>query len=201
MSAFSTYNVKKIILIRHGEAENNIQKKFNTKDTTIYPLTEKGCEQAQSLGFNELNLNELDTILIVSSPFRRCRETAEIIASNLTVQPNAMLEDENFGEARMLDQCGNPFVFQFVADMDQIHKETPDARIGLAGNIESGNDLLLRTTLALENACKLAFTTGKNTVIMVGHWHGVRVGNNILAGLPMYEQLNVPNCGAVFFYF
>ena len=61
-------------LVRHGESENNIKKIYNTnpEEKDLYPLTPKGRDQADSIK------ESFD--IVVSSPFARARETAEIIA-------------------------------------------------------------------------------------------------------------------------
>jgi len=72
---------KRIILVRHGESQGN-------KDSTLYStvpdhaigLTEKGQEQALHCG-QELKklIGKNETIVCFVSPFRRSRETCDLI--------------------------------------------------------------------------------------------------------------------------
>jgi isoleucyl-tRNA synthetase/phosphohistidine phosphatase SixA/N-acetylglutamate synthase-like GNAT family acetyltransferase len=69
----------KFWIIRHGESENNVQEIYNCSlaETQKFGLTEAGKKQVEKNSDSTLT-EPID--LVIASPFRRCRETAEIIA-------------------------------------------------------------------------------------------------------------------------
>lgn len=73
---------KRIILIRHGESEANVDKYLfgRVPDYTI-ELTEKGCEQAKEAGKRLKELVKDESIYFYISPFWRARSTFEWVAS------------------------------------------------------------------------------------------------------------------------
>ncbi len=83
--------MKRIYLVRHGLSEGNIS---NIHQFSHTPLSDKGRSQAAFLAnrFKNITLDQ-----IVSSPFERARETAEIINTTLA-KPISF--DENLGEYR-----------------------------------------------------------------------------------------------------
>lgn len=84
-------------LVRHGEAENNVRGVLNSlPEHETYALTERGREQAaRAAEF----LAAAGAEAIFSSPIRRARETAEIIAeaSGLGVGFDERLCEAEFG--------------------------------------------------------------------------------------------------------
>ncbi|WP_449462137.1 histidine phosphatase family protein [Tardisphaera miroshnichenkoae] len=65
-------------LVRHGEAQNNVESLFPDDDESTYHLTEAGRAQATAAG--EL-LKRMKPTLVVTSPVIRARETAELISA------------------------------------------------------------------------------------------------------------------------
>lgn len=88
-----------IILVRHGEAENNVGEL--TGGWTDTPLTERGLRQASAIA--ERLRGELtgQACRIVSSDLRRAKQTAEVIGSVLGVEPipEPGLRERNNGAA------------------------------------------------------------------------------------------------------
>lgn len=71
-------------LMRHGESERNLVDVFNSwPEPTKYPLTAKGRKQAEDAA-KKLKRKKID--FIVSSDFRRTKETAGILARALGVK-------------------------------------------------------------------------------------------------------------------
>jgi broad specificity phosphatase PhoE len=65
-------------LVRHGEAENNVRSILNSlPEKETYPLTERGRGQIADVA---QGLVSVGAEVIFSSPIRRTKETAEIIA-------------------------------------------------------------------------------------------------------------------------
>jgi broad specificity phosphatase PhoE len=89
-----------IYLIRHGENKANLTKEFSYKKVD-YPLTPKGVLQARQTAeyFKDKHIDEIYT-----SPLKRARETAEIIAEALGLKVVMMeqFREVNVGE---LEDC------------------------------------------------------------------------------------------------
>jgi probable phosphoglycerate mutase len=69
----------RLVLIRHGESEGNRDRCFTL--TPDVPMTPVGHEQVRRRG--GVGGDALPALAIVTSPFRRARETAAIIAARL----------------------------------------------------------------------------------------------------------------------
>jgi len=85
----------RIILVRHGESEGNRDRTF-TQSTDV-PLTERGREQARAAAVR-LGARFAPT-RVISSPYARARQTAEIIAAILAqrVTCDAAFCEQSFG--------------------------------------------------------------------------------------------------------
>jgi probable phosphoglycerate mutase len=68
-------NVKTVYFVRHGQSADNVAPVFQSPDS---PLNEKGREQARLIADRA---SKLSFDALISSPFRRARETAETIAA------------------------------------------------------------------------------------------------------------------------
>jgi broad specificity phosphatase PhoE len=65
---------KVVYFVRHGQSEHNVSPVFQSPES---PLSEAGQKQAENIA-NRITKIEFETLL--SSPFQRAKETAEIIA-------------------------------------------------------------------------------------------------------------------------
>ena len=102
-------NNNKYFVIRHGEAGNNIEEVFSSDSLEIHPLTEKGKDQVLKSA-KELKKKGIE--MIISSPFKRIKETAEILAKELGIKNVEF--DESLGETKSgiwegkkYDECGD----------------------------------------------------------------------------------------------
>ena len=84
----------KLILIRHGESEGNVQRRFSGFQDVN--LTEKGIWQAERLAYR---LKELPVDVVYSSDLKRAKHTAEIVfgSRGIDIIPNSNLREMNFG--------------------------------------------------------------------------------------------------------
>ena len=87
------------LVMRHGEAENNIAAVISCKDFNQHHLTEKGKDQTGKSA-ELLKDNKID--MIFASPFARTRETAEVTAGILGLSPDQIIVDERLHEV----DCG-----------------------------------------------------------------------------------------------
>jgi len=76
----------KYFVMRHGEAELNIEDIINSDPKNIFHLTEEGKKQI-NIAAQNIKSKKFDLVLV--SPFARCKETSEIVKKTLN------LEDEN----------------------------------------------------------------------------------------------------------
>jgi len=75
-------NPGKFIMVRHGESEGNRERRFTISSEV--GLTELGVEQAQQVAQRIGQLFKPQ--IVVSSPFKRARQTSEIIARELKLE-------------------------------------------------------------------------------------------------------------------
>lgn len=110
-----------IILIRHGESEGNCDKSVNRYvPNHKVVLTQRGHQQAKDAGLKlESMLNEDDSVLFYTSPYKRTRQTLDGLISGIS---NSGIPYKVHEEPRMREQdFGN---FQSTAEeMEMIWKE------------------------------------------------------------------------------
>jgi broad specificity phosphatase PhoE len=82
-----------IYLVRHGESEANINKRFS--GITDVNLSLKGREQARQAGLN-LKFEKISNIY--SSPLTRARDTAQIISKEINFDENKINTDNSLIE-------------------------------------------------------------------------------------------------------
>lgn len=102
---------KKILLIRHGKTDWNIDVRF--QGTTDIPLNEYGLEQARKTAER---LEDWRDALVVSSPLTRAMQTAEAISKN------GVTPLDGFSEI-----CFGVWEGALVSDIRQSDKEALDA--------------------------------------------------------------------------
>jgi broad specificity phosphatase PhoE len=133
----------KITLLRHAESEGNVANK--PQGTSDLPLTERGRRQAQALAERwKREGRQFDQAL--SSPLRRAKDTAEILAKTLgmEIEYEAMWIERDVGQMSELD---NHVIDEHYANP---RSESPyhDA-FGLGG--EGQWQIYLRAGQALQN--------------------------------------------------
>lgn len=171
-------------LVRHGEAENNVLHILNSyPEAKSYPLTERGRGQIEKVATNDLSETDVDAIF--SSPIRRARETADIIAreKNMTVLEDERLRETDFG---IFD--GGP-----VSDLLAKYPD-PAGRVETDGSdgVEGLADIRTRLRSFLDDIS--ARFAGK-TVVIVSHGdtleqlHGLLLGESVAdAALGWYPE-------------
>ena len=98
-------------IMRHGEAENNILDIISSKADNPHHLTEKGKKQIIDAlkDIKDKNIN-----LIITSPFIRTRETAEIIADKIGIKKDKIIIEKQIQEIQTGDFNGKT--------IDEYHK-------------------------------------------------------------------------------
>src|SRR3989338_1638836 len=85
----------KYILIRHGEAENNVKRITSSLTTSPHHLTRKGKEEVRQAAIR-LQIEKID--LIFYSPLIRTKETAEIIGKALGIKGENFIAEDRLRE-------------------------------------------------------------------------------------------------------
>ena len=182
----------RLVLARHGQTPANVAKALDT----VLPgpgLTDLGRLQAEALG-KELAADPLGPITaLASSPARRARETASLVAPAVGLSP-AVVEgthEVQVGELEGLDDEAAIRRFRSVYDAwreGDVHARMPGG--------ESGRDVLDRYLPAVEG---LRDEYPSGTVVLVSHGAVLRLVSHALVGeLPgLGADDHVDNCGRV----
>lgn len=85
----------KYFVLRHGETECNVRGEVSSTVNNDDNLTEKGIEQVKKSA-RELKNKNID--FIITSPFVRTRETAELLAENLGLNTEKIIYDDRLHE-------------------------------------------------------------------------------------------------------
>ena len=140
----------RIYLIRHSNAVDLGAEEY--EDDSQRPLTEKGCEKLESIA-SALKRLGVGPDLIVSSPYVRARQTAELLARGLKYKGEIELNEAliPFGEA---DTIVGEINEKYSVDELLIVGHEPSLGI-LIGTLTSGNpDMAI--TLKKGSVCCLA---------------------------------------------
>ncbi|MDQ3089973.1 MAG: class I tRNA ligase family protein [bacterium] len=97
----------KYFVIRHGGTEGNAKDVVSYKNENKDDLTTAGKAETQSAGKNLID-KKID--LIISSPFLRTRETAEIISETIGLEKNNIFFDERLKEINPGIYDGKPWI-------------------------------------------------------------------------------------------
>ena len=176
----------RLILVRHGESEGNRDRRFSISSEV--ELTETGREQAREVA-RRLKAR-FQPELVISSAFRRARQTSAIIAAelNLPVEVVEDIHERDLGELRGESYERLRELVKLAPDFDPKQGWLWRPQGG-----ESYEDVRVRVTAAFDRL-RLRFPEHEVVVVshggvmlsmwahITGQWHG--------AHLP-------PNCGIV----
>ena len=163
--------IKKMILIRHGESNGNVMKKFSGFQDV--ELTEKGIWQAKRLA---QRLKKLKVDKVYCSDLKRAHHTAEIVFKNrrIDIISRSNLKEMNFGiwEGCTFEEVKSKFGYgdEFNYWMENIN---------VAESIPQGESLLKlnkRVMNELDRILKIHKTIEKDeTIAIVCHGGTIRV--------------------------
>ena len=146
----------KILLVRHGETDWNVQKRI--QGSTDIPLNETGIRQAEKLAET---LAKRDTPIrgIYTSRLKRAADTARIAAEKLGIEWMVLegIEEINFGlwEGISWEEVAERFPVEFQVWKQNRRYEHPPKG-------ESYQELLVRVVEALKKLIKELCTEDKN---------------------------------------
>jgi isoleucyl-tRNA synthetase len=151
----------KYVLVRHGESEANTKDLIDCDLKNNDSLTENGKEEAKNAG-KIVEAKKID--LIFTSPFKRAKETAEIIAKEIGFN-GEIIEDERIGEIRLGHWNGKSWeeYMSLFKNISERFTKHPDASMQ---NIENWDDLRARVASFMYDID--ARYEGKN-ILIVGH--------------------------------
>ncbi len=171
----------KLLVTRHGQTDWNLAGKVQGK--TDIELNETGLEQAKIAGEKLLN-EKID--VIISSPLKRAKKTAEIIRGNrnIPILLDKGIEERSFGEFE--GKTREEFDFEEIWNY-KLNKQYKDA--------ESVGDLFTRVQGFLN---KIKEEYNDKTVLLVTHG-GVTVPiratlEGIPNGMEVLRNLGIENC-------
>ncbi|HMP67527.1 MAG TPA: class I tRNA ligase family protein [Candidatus Paceibacterota bacterium] len=90
-----TKSTNKYFVMRHGEAEHNINKVLNSDNSHPANLTENGKRQIDEV-ISKIKSEKID--LIICSPLIRTRDTAKIISEKIGMSSDKIIEDKRLRE-------------------------------------------------------------------------------------------------------
>lgn len=184
------------VLLRHGETELTPQKRFSGSGGSDPGLSPAGRRQADAVA---AALAARGTIqAVVSSPLRRCRETAEAVAARLGLDVRV---DEGLRETDFGAWDGLTF-----AEVRERHAEDLDAWIGSTKAAPTGGGesfAAVARRVALSRDKLLARYAGR-TVLLVSHVTPVKTLVRLALGAPpealFRMELSAASLSAVAYY-
>lgn len=111
----------KYFLMRHGQAGNNIDTAFNKDSHVNSSLTEKGIGQVVE-NINTFN-ERID--LVISSPFKRTRETTDLVLEKLKISKDEVLYDDRVREWDIDSTFESIPLAEFKQYYDYEYSQTP----------------------------------------------------------------------------
>lgn len=167
--------------VRHGQTDWNLAKKMQGGQTER-PLNETGIHQAEETR-KILEGKKFD--LVIVSPMKRAKQTANIIIDNRNVP---VITDERLRERKLGELEGNPIT-------EQCEEEIWDCKLNKSyKNGESVLDFEKRVLEFIEEAKE---KYKDKTVLIVAHGGVAKVFKKYLYGTPKDDNLNqydMKNC-------
>jgi isoleucyl-tRNA synthetase len=180
LKKYSKKNGNKYYIIRHGEAEHNVANVLSGKKVDEFHLTEKGKKQVQdSLGL----LKDKGITKIISSPFVRTTETAQIVLEGLGLDKSKLSFDDRLGEHYLGTLNGHSVdeYHDFAKTGDEIYDMRPEGGENLL-------DVKLRTGEFLYDTDK---NNKEETILIVTHEHTTWALESAGAGLDKKQTITL----------
>lgn len=166
------------IVMRHGEAENNVLLQLDSSDTSRWPLTAQGHTQVTAAAGK---LSDAGITHIYTSPFARTRETADMIAKELGLSESCVVEDARLGEFGFGDFNGG--AHQAFLDWREEHV--------YADQVPEGESYLMAKRRFGEFLYELEKKHEGVKVLIVTHGIGVETLRAVVAGATQEESKRI----------
>jgi isoleucyl-tRNA synthetase len=178
-------NVKKsgnrYFVMRHGEAENNVNGVLNSDLRTGFHLTEKGKNQVRK-SVKILKENNFDYIF--SSPLLRTLETANLVKSELELSIPIVVDN------RLREFGAGNFEGEKVKYYQSLFKREEEEFTKRPGSVESFNDVRKRVMNFLyEIDSKYA----NKKILIISHGDPVRAMNMTVGNFSVEQAIKFPN--------
>lgn len=167
-----------LILVRHGETDHTRDKKFSGLGGDDPGLNDDGRKQVQATAHWLAPLAD-NVDAVVSSPLRRTRETAEILAEAFG-QPVEV--EDGIAEAAFGSWDGLTFAEARALDEQAFDSWVGSSELPAGGTGESMTDVLTRVAAARERL--VAAHPGK-TVVLASHVTPIKLMLKLALDLPM----------------
>lgn len=176
----SPLSQNKYFVIRHGQAESNVSGTPKTKESDIDNLTEKGIAQVKESA-HFLEKENID--LIISSPLMRTRQTAVVLAEELSLKKEDVIFDPRLAEINV-----GAFNGKTNAEYHGYFSSLEEKFIKKAPEGESLQDLKKRVFEAVSEAEKKY--EGKN-ILIVTHEYTAWMLFTVAKGLSIGESVKM----------
>lgn len=170
----------KYFALRHGQTDGNISGVINCKDRDSTPLNAVGKEEATKAA-KKLVKEKID--LIISSPFLRARQTAEIVASVLDYK-GEILQDERIREIQALSFDGSTW--------EEREKNYSSSRDHFVKQIESDENLMAVKRRVGEFLYELERKYENKNILIVSHGSPLGLIAHIVSGATLDQILSIP---------
>ena len=205
----STPQQQYVYVVRHGEREDDVNDKWTELSDRPYdpPLTATGRLQAQSRATYLAGLPEEERpVVVVTSPFARCIQTAAILFSELSNKgkvPGKLLVHHALGEvheARVLrcnvkpDFVDSALERQVLAVLEANDCETGLMTVAVLGNHTAFPETRSQALARYDHALTAVLPSRHNTVLVT---HGEALGRAVTSLLPHAEVYQAEYCGCV----
>ena len=178
-------------LFRHGESESNVREVINSlPDEALATggLTEYGAQQVRTAAERLRELPEVAAgVVVVASDFLRARQTAELVAAVLGVEPPTLDE-------RLRERACPPFHGRTAAEFREV-VWSADARGETTPGCENLADVVARFTAAVR-ACESGLA--HRLIVLVTHCDPARIFLARWLGKPVarhFEASAIPTAG------
>jgi len=169
------------LLMRHGEAVSNLEFRIVTDKNSADKLTAKGKEQTLRTA---ASLKEKNIDLIIHSGYQRTRETAQLMADYLGLNPEQVLADERLGEL----QAGADLENKTWHDYQALFADEADSFVSSLVGRENRMDVVRRVghfLYDLENKYQ------HKTILIVGHASSLFGLRCVAAGASVAEAITL----------
>ncbi|WP_186328833.1 histidine phosphatase family protein [Bacillus sp. X1(2014)] len=173
-----------LYFVRHGETLFNVEKRL--QGFCDSPLTDKGIEQAKSVG---IGLSDFEFKAVYASESQRVVDTARYAIGhrNIPIITDPRLKEMNFGilesllQTDILDQHGN--ILETLFSLKDLNMSAPEG--------ESYLQLFTRTSSAIDEIIHKHKNDGGNVLVFS---HGVTIGNYLMQLAKMSRYIHHDNC-------
>eukprot|EP01061_Rhynchopus_euleeides_P039550 TRINITY_DN67860_c0_g1_i1.p1 TRINITY_DN67860_c0_g1~~TRINITY_DN67860_c0_g1_i1.p1 ORF type:complete len:270 (+),score=115.50 TRINITY_DN67860_c0_g1_i1:217-1026(+) len=201
-----------VYVVRHGEREDDVNEEWTALSDRPYdpPLTATGRLQAAKRGDHLLSQpEEARPVVVVTSPFKRCIQTASILFSHLTDQgrsPGKLLVHHSLGEvheARVLrcdmqpDFSDSRIEQEVKETLESLSCDTSMTTVSVLGQRVVFPETRIQAMDRYDHALQAVLPSRQNAVLVT---HGEALGRAVKSLVPSAEVYQADYCACVTIY-